>query len=100
MKIGIAFASIVVLLAVWWLWPQRVELNESEYDFAMALYRVCNQSSDEGLIQIETLLDQEEQAHPSQEPSPLRPIIAAAKSGQWRDAAKACRQVLDDQVEH
>ena len=43
---------------VWWLQP-RVELTEHTYELTLALYRVCNQRSVDGLVQIENDLNDE-----------------------------------------
>ncbi len=98
MKIRIAVVTVLVLITLWWMWPQKVVLSQSEYDIAVALYRVCNQSSDEGLAKVEALLAEAENAGPNGDDSSLQPIIATAKAGQWKAAAKACRRVLDDQI--
>lgn len=98
MKIRIVLVAALAFISLWWMWPQKVALSQSEYDIAMALYRVCNQSSDEGLAKVEALLAEDENAGPNGNGSSLQPIIATAKSGQWKAAAKACRQVLDDQI--
>jgi hypothetical protein len=83
---------------VWWLWPQKCILSDSEYDIALALYRVCNQSSEDGLARIEILLFESERADSDGQSPQLKAIIAQAKAGKWKDAAKACRRILDDQV--
>lgn len=98
MKPLIGITVALVLISLWWLWPRKIELSDSEYEVAIALYRVCNQSSEEGLARIESLLAETQPPESDEEASPLQPIIELAKSGQWKDAAKGCRLVLDDQV--
>lgn len=98
MKLGLACFAAVALIIVWSLWPQRSALTESEYDIAIALYRVCNQSSETGLAKIEGLMAEHSVANSDGRDSPLRPIIITAKAGQWQAAAKACRMVLDEQI--
>ncbi|TWU15251.1 hypothetical protein [Allorhodopirellula heiligendammensis] len=98
MKATLIVLVAIAMLSLWWFWPQKVTLSPSEYDIAMALYRVCNQSSNEGLAQVEALLVADKAAHDAGDESPLAPIIATAKAGDWQTAAKACRRVLDDQI--
>lgn len=93
-KVAIPIASLA-LIAVWWFWPGPDVLNESEYDVAIALYRVCNQSSEEGLGKIESMMGE---LLESSADSPLYPIIAQAKAGQWQAATESCRHLLDEQV--
>lgn len=98
MKIRLFCFAVLVLIAMGWLWPQKVVLSESEYDIAIALYRVCNQSSEDGLAKIEVLLAEQTAPNSNRNDSPFTPIILTAKAGQWQAAAKACRRILDDQV--
>jgi hypothetical protein len=94
--IGIAVASCLILL--WWFWPAKVELSDSEYEVAIALYRVCNQMNDDGLVRIENLLAETKGSEFDQQVSPLQSILDLAKLGRWKEASEACRLVLDDQV--
>ena len=99
MKFRIAVVvAASALLSLWWFWPRKVSLSDSEYDVAMALYRVCNQSSEEGLAKIEFLLSETDGADSLDIDSPLPGIIEQAKLGRWEDAARSCRRILDDQV--
>lgn len=98
MKMSLFCVAALVMISLWLLWPRKVALSESEYDIAIALYRVCNQSSEDGLAKIEALMVERDTANSDGDASPLRPIVATAKSGQWQAAAKACRTVLDDQI--
>lgn len=96
-RVGIVVA-LLILLSLWWLWPRKSTLSDSEYDIALALYRVCNQSSEEGLARIEVLLSELEGPEIDGQNPQLQAIMAQAKSGRWKDATKACRRVLDEQV--
>lgn len=98
MKIRILLVAFLMLASLWWFWPQKVELSRNEYDIAMALYRVCNQSSEKDLDQIESLIAETNPSGSEGGDSPLLRIVAQARSGQWKDATKACRRILDDQV--
>lgn len=94
-----AVLAVVVLVAVW-LWPRSsVELSDRGYDVTLALYRVCNQRSEEGLAKIEEQLAlMASGVDDSTSHRAIAEIIAQAKSGQWRQASVACRKALDDQV--
>lgn len=92
---------LVVLLAIamtWWLWPQPVDLSASQYDTAVALYRVCNQKSVKGIEKIEELIENSRRNGPTSEISPLDSIIESAKSGDWESASRGCRRLLEKQV--
>lgn len=102
-SLRIGAVIVVALLASgigWWLSQKPVVLNEREYDITIALYRVCNQRSIEGLTQIENHLNEALSTQHATNPShiALMAMVEQAKAGQWREAAIACRQALDDQV--
>ncbi len=97
-KLGVIVCSLL-LITLWWFWPQKVVLSESEYDVALALYRVCNQKSEDGLERVEALLREKDRSGSGSTSLAIQSIMAQAKSGQWEDAAIDCRRVLDDQVE-
>lgn len=96
--VAVCFAA--VLVGVWW-WPRTpAELSEHGYDVTLALYRVCNQRSEAGLVQIEeqlTIMDKETPLS-QQSRTIIADIISQAKSGNWQDACVACREALEDQV--
>ena len=83
-------------------WPRRaVELDQRGYDTAIALYRVCNQRSREGLRDIERILG--EQPRPDAGDSPqsqaLHSIIDTTEDARWEEAARSCRMLIAAQVE-
>ncbi|MEZ6089921.1 MAG: hypothetical protein R3C05_18220 [Pirellulaceae bacterium] len=104
-------AGLIVMLCVgaYLLVPrQRVRLDPFGYDVTMALYRVCNQRSAEGIQAIERKL-MEETAPPDGQPSAsldqnatnpaIQQIIEMAKANQWTEATRRCRELLEDQVQ-
>ncbi|EMI20466.1 putative secreted protein [Rhodopirellula maiorica SM1] len=97
--ISVVFA---VVAAAWWMSHTPVELDEHGYDVTIALYRVCNQRSSEGLQQIEEQVRELEasQGTLGESHQVILDLIATAKAGDWQDAAIACRQALEDQVQH
>ncbi|TWU17365.1 hypothetical protein Pla52o_51690 [Novipirellula galeiformis] len=99
--VGFILVVSLGLAGLWWWSHSRVELDEMGYDVTIALYRVCNQRSDDGLQQIENQIRklETEQAFSSAANQAIMSIIATAKAGQWQKAARACRQALEDQVQ-
>ncbi|WP_146516006.1 hypothetical protein [Rubripirellula amarantea] len=94
------FACVtIIVVCVWWM-QSRVVLDDRGYDVAIALYRVCNQHSETGLEQLErTLVESTESLTLSQESNDaIRGVFATAKSGNWTDAQRQCRKLLEDQV--
>jgi hypothetical protein len=85
--------------AVWWFGPSTVKLSEDDYAITLALYRVCNQRSEEGLDAVEVALDETVSAN-AETPSrrAIEAIIAEARSQQWQAALIDCRAILDGQV--
>lgn len=99
----VAFAAFIVLAivtAAWWMSHTPVKLDEHGYDVTIALYRVCNQRSSEGLQKIEEQIRELEasQATLGESHQAIMSMIATAKAGDWKNAAIACRQALEDQV--
>lgn len=93
--------SVVVIAVGFWLTRSTVELTEEHYATAIALYRVCNQRSVEGLQEIETVMQSMEPSPDSSDPSvqAILSIIHDAKAERWEAAAQNCRTLLDDQVQ-
>ena len=83
-----------------WLLYSRVKLDERGYDLTLALYRVCNQRSIEGLERIESELVAPANTSADAEQSwfVVASVVEKAKRGQWADAERDCRQLLEDQV--
>ncbi len=100
-KGGIAIAVIAcVAIAAWTFYRTPIELSKDHYAMTLALYRVCNQRSVEGLDQIDVLLaaDASSAGGEPEMVIAIESIIAAARKDQWRQAAVDCRRLLDDQV--
>ena len=94
----VVLTFLLAVLGIGYFWPSKIELNEHEYEIAIALYRVCNQKSEEGLAKIEELIAQDKGEDEYEKDSSLMPIIAWARSGDWEIALVSCREILDDQV--
>ncbi|WP_372724911.1 hypothetical protein [Novipirellula sp.] len=100
----VTFAALIVLAivtAAWWMSHTPVKLDEQGYDVTIALYRVCNQRSSEGLQKIEDQIRELEASQTTLGESHhvILDLIATAKAGDWKNAAIACRQALEDQVQ-
>ncbi|WP_442509772.1 hypothetical protein SH528x_001369 [Novipirellula sp. SH528] len=100
---AVATATLLILVLIgvaWWMYRTPVKLDEQGYDVTIALYRVCNQRSSEGLQQIEDQMREFEASQGSlgESHQVVMTMIATAKAGQWKEAAIACRQALEDQV--
>lgn len=96
---GLAIVSLAIAFA-WYSTRPPVELSEHGYDVTLALYRICNQRSDEGIKQIESELASgtgDSHANSAGDDA-IRAILEQAKSGNWIDATRACRRLMDDQV--
>ncbi len=98
---SIAGVLVTIALIAFFFWPRsRIELDEHGYDLTTALYRVCNQRSNEGLAKVEALMTQAE-GNPvlsNSSRDALSSIIASAKAGRWEEALVSCRQSMEDQV--
>lgn len=91
----------ITVAAVFWFSRPSVELSDDDYAIALALYRVCNQRSEQGLRDVEAVWGESESSQKDTDSRwAIDSIIADAKSQQWRGAAQACRKILDEQVKH
>ena len=77
-----------------------VKLNDDGYNLTIALYRVCNQQDEEGLLEIAVHLDQAIDANGGADPQQeaLESIVQDARAGQWESAMRECRSLLEDQA--
>ncbi|QDV14834.1 hypothetical protein CA51_47440 [Rosistilla oblonga] len=100
-RFGVAIVAVAIITAgLWWWMRPPAPLSENGYDLTIALYRVCNQRSDEGLQRIEQLLAESRSTGQASDPSHgiVAAIVAQAKAGDWESAARASRRALEDQV--
>jgi len=93
--------AIVIGASIWWLMRPAVRLNENSYATTLALYRVCNQESVQGLKQIEAIVDAAGDSSSVPDPglAAIESIIEQARQNQWRKATQDCRELLDSQVQ-
>ncbi|MEO1617940.1 MAG: hypothetical protein AAFV88_18950 [Planctomycetota bacterium] len=92
---------ILAVAAFIGLSKDKTNLSQNEYDITMALYRVCNQQSTEGLRKVSEILDGSliTSSSPSEGLERLKSIIRLADEGAWQNARRQCRQLLEEQVE-
>ncbi|MEO9590104.1 hypothetical protein [Rhodopirellula bahusiensis] len=94
-------AIAVVGLAFYFYPRSRVELDDQGYDASVALYRICNQKDTESLQTVAEQVAQwqtegklSEQSHAS-----LQRVIDLADEGDWNQASRECRRMMEDQVQ-
>ena len=77
------------------------ELSPRSYDYAQALYSICNRRDESRLDQFAGLVDDDlrQGKISAQEADWLNDVVAQARDGQWQEANVAARQMLEDQVE-
>jgi hypothetical protein len=78
------------------------EVSDKAYEFATALYSVCNRQDASKLAGIESLLAsaQSNDSLSSEEADMLQEILQKAKSGDWAIAASETRSLMVDQVKY
>ena len=76
-------------------------MSPATYQFAKALYAVTNRRAEERLpgVKAELHAALEQGRVPHREHQWLAAIIAQAEEGEWKAANRACRQMMEDQVE-
>ncbi len=76
------------------------EVSGKTYDYAKALYSICNRRAKSGLDAIEPMIEQSLHAGEISETESrwLGGIITSARDGDWESAAKDSRRILADQV--
>jgi hypothetical protein len=77
------------------------ELSPRTYDYAKALYSICNRRDERRLDEFATLVGEDLRRGEisAQEADWLNDVVAQARGGHWEEANAAARQLLEDQVE-
>lgn len=77
------------------------EITPRCYDYAKALYSICNRRDADRLEEFAALVEADLQSGElgEQEAGWLRDIADEARAGDWPDAQAAARQLLEDQVQ-
>lgn len=77
------------------------EVTPRGYDYAKALYSICNRRDEARLEQFASLIeaDLSDGEISEREGDWLNDIVAQAREGHWSEANAAVRRLLEDQVE-
>ncbi len=70
------------------------------YEYAKALYSICNRQADEKLVEVTTQIEADvatEEISP-REAGWLKAIVDDAEAGDWKAAMNAARQLMEDQT--
>lgn len=78
---------------------QYGEVSSQSYEFAKALYSVCNRKDEARLTTTETAIEAavEKKELPANEAEDLKAIIEKAREGQWAAAMQDCRTMMTEQ---
>ena len=76
------------------------EISPRAYQYAQALYSICNRQDDAKLMdfvkQLDTAIEQGQLT--SQEATWLNEIVMKSKAGEWSSATQEARQLMEDQI--
>lgn len=77
------------------------EIGPHAYEYATALYAICNQRDEARLEQFSAALEDAQEAGDvtDVEAGEIGVIVSLARAGEWEDATKESRQLLLDQVD-
>ncbi|MFN3192552.1 MAG: hypothetical protein ACE361_18715 [Aureliella sp.] len=103
-KIAAAVVSLLLIAVVliWYLTSGYGETSEKGYQYAVALFRICNQKDLASLEGVEASIEADAASGElaPNETKWLREIIAMAKSNQWASARTEIRELMEDQMEY
>ncbi|MEQ8854460.1 hypothetical protein [Gimesia sp.] len=76
------------------------EVSPKTYELSKTLYSVCNQKSSERLKKVQALIQSslEQEEITSREADWLNGIIKQAEAGEWDEALRESRQIMEDQA--
>ncbi len=76
------------------------EVSGNTYEYAKALYSICNRHDAEGLEKASQQISaaESEGKITEQEANWLQDIIADARNDHWEDAMQDCRRMMEDQI--
>ncbi|MFG0265923.1 MAG: hypothetical protein ACF8AM_12360 [Rhodopirellula sp. JB055] len=93
--------AIVVVGMAFYFYPRsKVELDDQGYDASVALYRICNQKDMESLQKVAEQVAQwqTEGKISAQSYASVQQVIELANEGDWSQAGRECRRMMEDQV--
>ena len=100
----VVVVPVLVLLlgaALWWLNSGYGKTSEKGYQFATALFSACNRKNSDKLQEIATMLDASQAAGElgQAEFRDLRTIVDVGLAGNWTEASRRTRALMEAQVE-
>lgn len=96
----IAFALMVASYLGWFDMGYG-KVSERAYEFSKSLYSACLNQNEMHLGKVERLLAETDPASLTEnERVWLEQIVKRARAGDWKNAAKSARRMLDDQVKY
>ncbi len=77
------------------------KVSPKTYEYATALYSICNQKDAKRLEKLATMVEQSQQTSEisDKEAGWLKAIIKQARGGSWETASSRARQMMNNQVE-
>lgn len=99
-RLAVVAGLVACGVIAWFSFKSPVRLDGDHYEMTVALYRVCNQQDQEGLVRIKAMLDQQPTAadERSAQDEAIESIVSQAEAGAWQDAMATCRLLLEEQV--
>lgn len=76
------------------------EISPRAYEYATALYAICNRRDESRLDEFSTMLRDDLQAEniTEEEADWLADIVGTARTGNWKEATTSARRMLADQI--
>jgi hypothetical protein len=98
--VGVVAVLLVTGLAYWAFAGGYGEVNGQTYEYAKALYSVCNRHDDQRLSQLSEMIESSRQKSEvsEQEAEWLMGLISEAREGHWEVAAAETRRLMEDQI--
>ena len=96
----ISVAALIVILGIWLPGRGYGEVSEKGYQYAVALFRACNQKDEAALSEISGMITKSTEAGEIEllEAKWLTEIIDRGRSGDWQGASRDVRQLMHDQL--
>lgn len=96
------WASVLVLLAVavYWLWPDPGygPVSDSAYEFARAIYSASREQNENRIEKLQAALIADSTPLEECEREWLLDIVGWARDGNWAQATRWSKRMMEDQV--
>ncbi|MCG6154266.1 hypothetical protein [Rubinisphaera margarita] len=99
-RLRLAACQLALICAVLFSGCSYGEVSGNTYQYAKALYSICNRHDAEGLEKASRQIAAAEAQGEitTQEAEWLQEIVAEARNDHWEDAMQDCRQMMEDQI--